>query len=39
MAEVSRAVSGVVKWAIAAVMVQPMGIRPMTMEYGVMMCG
>lgn len=31
MAEVIRAVSLVVKWAIAPPMVQPMGMRPMTM--------
>ena len=29
MAEVRRAVSGVVKWAMAPAIVQPMGIRPM----------
>ena len=31
MAEVRRAVSRVVKWAIAPAMVQPMGMVPMAM--------
>ncbi len=30
MAEVMRAISLVVKWAMAPPMVQPMGMRPMT---------
>ena len=39
IAEVIKAVSLVVKWAIAPPMVQPMGIMPMTMVWRFMMLG
>ena len=39
IAEVRRAVSLVVKWAMAPPIVQPMGIMPMTMVWRLMIWG